>query len=578
MLERRRSPSIAPHALDGTPPAGLLLPRRGLLGLAALTTAACAAPLPRLAMAATQSFYVSPDGSDGGVGSRSSPWRTIARAMRADLRGGDEVVVLPGTYTETVLIERGGDADRGDGYVVLRAAQRGSVRVRPPSGSHITIMVRADFVIVDGLDVVGGASHAIDVENCHHVRVRRCVAHDSGGSGISCARAEHLVIEDNRVYRNAATNRAHCSGISVYQCRNLTGSGGGYRTIVRRNVTFANFQRFGGEHTDGNGIIIDDMRHTQDGRYPAYGFAALVESNVAYNNGGKGIQVVWSDNVTVRNNTCWRNNLDNNNPGTWRGELSNGQSSNNTWVNNVAVADPSVNRNNTAIGNQSYGGYVNRGTGWHHNLTFDGTPGRASLSVTAGNASPRPDDGNLLGVDPRFVDASGGSPDLRLADNSPAIGRGTSRFGVPASDVTGRRHGSTVDIGAYQHGGGSDQVAEETAKPAQGSGSGGATPEPTQTASKSGTTTQPSPAAGGGGTTTAPAGSSFGASGFEPIPELEPLPAFGAQGSSTPTAGAATIGKGTTGTGSIGTGTIGTGTTGANGPGNLFDRGAFGWR
>ena len=51
--------------------------------------------------------------------------------------------------------------------------------------------------------------------------------------------------------------------------------------------------------------------------------------------------MTWSDYVTVRNNTAWHNNQDLLNTGTWRGELSNAQSSNNTWVNNIAVADPS---------------------------------------------------------------------------------------------------------------------------------------------------------------------------------------------------------------------------------------------
>jgi parallel beta-helix repeat protein len=50
---------------------------------------------------------------------------------------------------------------------------------------------------------------------------------------------------------------------------------------------------------------------------PRYPHATLVEGNLVFNNGGRGIHVLKSDNVTVRYNTCWHNNrcrLD----GTWK--------------------------------------------------------------------------------------------------------------------------------------------------------------------------------------------------------------------------------------------------------------------
>ncbi|MGO7536933.1 right-handed parallel beta-helix repeat-containing protein, partial [Rhizobium leguminosarum] len=84
-----------------------------------------------------------------------------------------------------------------------------------------------------------------------------------------------------------------------------------------------------------------DFQSTQASGHPNYTFKTLVENNLVYENGGKGIQVTWSDSVTVKNNTAYHNNQDPANSGTWRGELSNSASSNNTWVNNIAVADPS---------------------------------------------------------------------------------------------------------------------------------------------------------------------------------------------------------------------------------------------
>ncbi len=69
------------------------------------------------------------------------------------------------------------------------------------------------------------------------------------------------------------------------------------------------------------------------------------------------------------------------NTDTWRGEFSNQDSANNVWVNNIAVADPSVNSNNTAIGFYSGG---NAGTKWYNNITFNGTAGQAVHEAQGG--------------------------------------------------------------------------------------------------------------------------------------------------------------------------------------------------
>jgi len=148
----------------------------------------------------------------------------------------------------------------------------------------------------------------------------------------------------------------------------------------------------------------------------------------------------------VRNNTAWHNNLDNLNTGTWRAELSNQQSSHNTWVNNVAISDPTVNGNNTAVGNYSYGGYVNTGTAWHNNITFNGTIGNASVKTDGGNTGLSVADGNKLGVNPLLQQPS---TDFHLQDGSPAINAGTSSYGLGSTDLYGGpRAVGVVDIGA----------------------------------------------------------------------------------------------------------------------------------
>lgn len=128
----------------------------------------------------------------------------------------------------------------------------------------------------------------------------------------------------------------------------------------------------------------------------------------------------------MRGNTAYHNNQDNLNTGTWRGEISNSQSSDNVFVNNIAIADPSVNPNNTAYDNTSYGGYSNDVV-FKNNLSFNGTDGQASVRTDGNNAMPSAADGNLLGVDPGLVNPP---VDFRLASDSPAIDAGTSAYGL----------------------------------------------------------------------------------------------------------------------------------------------------
>ncbi len=384
-------------------------------------------------------YYVATDGSDIAKGSLSAPWKTINRAMQAQLRPGDQVVVKSGTYHEQIVVTKDGAADN---YVTIRSELPGDALLRPPSSdTYSTLNVRANYVRIEGFDVVGGEGHAIDIEGSHHVTIKDNIAHDSGGSGISSAKSDWLTIEDNRVYGNAATNGYQCSGISLWQNTDLAAGNAEFRNIIRNNISYDNVQgpAINWEHTDGNGIIIDGFHDTK------YHYGTLIEGNVSYGNGGKGIHVFLSDFVTVRNNTVWHNNHDNANKGSWRGELSNAMGSYNTWVNNVAVADPRTDSRNRAINDVSTNGYVNKDVKWYNNITFNGTPREAS--VLSDGHMPDPANGNLLGLDPLLSNPATG--DFHLKPGSPAINAGTSAFGLGSVDIDGQaRVNGKVDIGA----------------------------------------------------------------------------------------------------------------------------------
>jgi parallel beta-helix repeat protein len=62
----------------------------------------------------------------------------------------------------------------------------------------------------------------------------------------------------------------------------------------------------------------------------------LVYGNLAYANGGRGIHVFASANVTVANNTAYGNGMDTCINAYYLSDLSQAGGSNNIWINNVA--------------------------------------------------------------------------------------------------------------------------------------------------------------------------------------------------------------------------------------------------
>ncbi len=404
-------------------------------------------------------YYVATTGNDGASGSATTPWRTISQALNANLQPGDEIVVRAGTYNEALNINKGGSAA---GDIILRSEVPGEAKLQATSGYN-AISVNANYVTIDGFDIQGNGGDGIEANSVHHISILNNTVHDNGESGIQFNYSEFIRVEGNETYNNASDG--WFSGISIYQNRNVSGdtTSEGFRTIIRNNVTHDNVT-YSGEHTDGNGIIIDDFQSTQTSGYPNYIYPTLVEGNIAYGNGGKGIQVTWSDYVTVTGNTAYHNNVDMQNGGTWRGEISNAQSSNNTFVNNIAVADPEINSNNTAIDNNSYGGYSNDNVTWENNVVYNGRAGVLSVSNDGNNSVPTASDGNLIGVNPQFVNAAAGN--FELASNSPAIDAGQSGANVSNIDNDGdARVSGQIDIGAQESG--SAPVVQPTPVPTQ---------------------------------------------------------------------------------------------------------------
>jgi parallel beta-helix repeat protein len=171
--------------------------------------------------------------------------------------------------------------------------------------------------------VVGDQTQSLAQPIVHHVTVRNCTVGDSPSSGIVAFRCDYVTIENNYIYRCAFLGANQCSGISIFQMRNIDFAAG-FHNFIRGNVCWGNFNKVpyvgqtGGatQVSDGNGIIVDDLRCVQNNTagFPAYDAWTLVENNYCFDNGGRGIHSYLSDKVVFRRNTCFNNLLSANLP------------------------------------------------------------------------------------------------------------------------------------------------------------------------------------------------------------------------------------------------------------------------
>jgi parallel beta-helix repeat protein len=426
---------------------------------AASSTAAMPMYKPTLTYNCLRNFYIATTGSDSNSGtSPSQAYKTInAATTRNDLLPGDCLNVQPGNYTEAVVMDKGGTNASPNGYVVLRSSTPQAAKLLPPvSGTDPTVGMRASYIILDGFDVKGGIGSGIDAcifTGKHHMGVLNNVVHDSGGSGISMCWGDYFHVEGNVTYNNANTSTYQGSGISIYEAQKFDDAAG-FHITVRNNIAYNNRITFncaskglGAKcHTDGNGIIIDDFQNSQAaGNGINYSRATLVENNLVFNNGGAGILVFLSDNVTVRNNTAYFNSTDLDNNATWRAEMTNSFSANNKWIHNIAVANPSISNLNYAYQNVSVSPYLNPGVVWQNNIGYANGTNNIARVDTAGTFT-------VTAANPLFVAASIDPlvADFRLQAGSPARSAGTSIASPTPDNLNGvARSTTTPDLGAY---------------------------------------------------------------------------------------------------------------------------------
>lgn len=414
-------------------------------------------------------YYVSYDmGNDQNNGlSPEAPFKLIQTAADLTLPG-DTVFVMNGTYTNyfyTVFaIHRSGTADD---WIVYMNYPGHNPLIQVSDWCGIKVIFGASYIEVNGFTIQGNASN-IDLEDAlnqpgscndpngnplgfyngngifiqghnldsteypHHIRIVNNTVYECCGNGIGSMHSDYITIENNLLYNNSWYSIWGNSAISLYQNWNLDSNTTDYRMIIRNNILYGTRNLVPTKEicfiTDGNGIIIDDSKHTQNGStMGAYLGKTLITNNVVYNNGGPGIHVYFSEHVDIVNNTAYHNQQSEE---LWQGEIDAWDSGDIVIRNNImnAKADKPINTNTN-----------NLDIVHDHNLYWGGNGFYVSGT-------------NTITDDPLFL-APSTEPgaDFQTAEQSPAVDNGSELL-APGEDIIGtpRPIGAGYDIGAYE--------------------------------------------------------------------------------------------------------------------------------
>jgi hypothetical protein len=352
------------------------------------------------APATTYNYYVSPNGSDTAAGSKTAPFKTLARAAKAATKAGTTVWVAPGTYAGGIKTTANGTAAARIYWV---STTKWGAKVVPPSSSSNNNAWdnRGNYVSIIGFDVDGtnsgagtkwthglytGGSYGMIADNHIHHVARSVACTSAGGSAIGVDSYYHGVMTD--IVSNVV-NDIGPAGCTYVQGIYVSTSG-----TIKNNLVYR------------VGAVAIHLWHDANN-------VKIVNNTVAASNFGMVIgggdfyyTTAGATNVYVANNIVYDNKY---------GISEQGKTgANNVYKNNLVYQNPT------------------------YNISL-----RNGLQATG-----------TVSANPLFVGYSrtAAAPNFHLTSSSPAVGRGNATYVHPVDlDGKARNAATGYDLGAYQH-------------------------------------------------------------------------------------------------------------------------------
>jgi parallel beta-helix repeat protein len=392
-----------------------------------------------------QSPLVAAGAVDPGTGTQDNPFRSFWNPMNY-LQPGDTLHVLGGPYSALLYLTVSGTATAP---ITIEGDVTHLTQIAVTSGNAIQFKAGVSYVNVSNFDLSATASdgNGIFTEGSapvSHIGIYKSRIHDCGAAGIGLIHTDYVTVMRNVVYNNSWLSPSESSGIDLYQFTNVDQVLQHNHNYIADNIVYGNANKVpavpGRDPTDGNGIIVDDSRHTKGGYLasaPAYTAGTLIENNIVFNNGGRGIHVFSSDNVTIRNNTTYMNNTD---PTTAvsAGEIEAMVSGNVSVYNNILWA----------LGDAEAGFQAQDSTNLYvdYNLVYN----TATNTYLRRNTGEAWGEHNIL-ANPLFVNASTNPSiaNFEIEAASPAIGAGKPGAGA-VYDFNGVKRPNIAALGAYE--------------------------------------------------------------------------------------------------------------------------------
>ncbi|MCJ7572358.1 MAG: DUF1565 domain-containing protein, partial [Candidatus Thermoplasmatota archaeon] len=156
-------------------------------------------------------YYVSTTGNDNNLGTLSSPWKTIQKAMNA-VSAGDTVIVRGGTYSTSTMSRSGTSSV----YITFKNYAGETPIV---DGS---IQFTGSYCILDGFKIQNAPLAGVSGSGCSYVTVKNCYTTNTGWSGVRFDNGAHHITVDNNYITHSNTKSSQEALTFEKACHDLT--------------------------------------------------------------------------------------------------------------------------------------------------------------------------------------------------------------------------------------------------------------------------------------------------------------------------------------------------------------------